>query len=102
MLEIVASQNETKNHTKWHGDTLIYGTNDKEFAFPFCRYIKNFEQEHQVFILLNYQIFKFWAREFGYFDVPIEKKNMWTDVMIFSKMKKKKEIFDLFLKLRYN
>ena len=74
MLEIVARQNETKNHTKWHGDTLIYGTNDKEFTFPFCAYIKNFEQEHQVFILLNYQIFKFWAREFGYFDVPVEKK----------------------------
>jgi len=29
MIEIVGIQNQTKNHTTWHGETLIYGTNNE-------------------------------------------------------------------------
>ena len=41
MIDIVGSQNETKNHVKWYDNSLIYGGNDEEFTFSFSTYIKN-------------------------------------------------------------
>ena len=41
MTKIVGSQNETKNHAKWHDNMLICGANDEEFTFSSCTYIKN-------------------------------------------------------------
>ena len=41
MTEITGSQNEAKNHNKWHHNKLIYGTNDEESIFSSCTYIEN-------------------------------------------------------------
>ena len=41
MTEIVGSQNDTKNHAKWHDNSLICGGSDEEFTFSSSTYIKN-------------------------------------------------------------
>ena len=41
MTNIVGTQNEIKNHAKWHDNTLICGANDEEFTFSSCTHIKN-------------------------------------------------------------
>ena len=39
MTKTVGSQNETKNHAKWHDDMLIYDANDEESIFSSCTLI---------------------------------------------------------------